>query len=180
MQLTSLVVARTGFLLGALLIALTANAQTEGLRVGVVNVTRLLEQAPQVQAAMTGLQAEFAPRQQEFEALQLSYQENQEIYQRDGAVMGETERLDLERQLRDGERVIQREQNELIEDFNIRRNEELGAIQGFLLQEVQAYAQTEGYDLIVADVLYFSEGIDITDAVLQRLQATFSTDDGGS
>ena len=180
MQLTSLVVARIGFLLGALLIALTANAQTEGLRVGVVNVTRLLEQAPQVQAAMAGLQAEFAPRQQEFEALQLSYQENQEIYQRDGAVMGETERLDLERELRDGERVIQREQNELIEDFNIRRNEELGAIQGFLLQEVQAYAQTEGYDLIVADVLYFSEGIDITDDVLQRLQANFSTDDGGA
>ena len=180
MQLISLVVARIGFLLGALLIALTANAQTEGLRVGVVNVTRLLEQAPQVQAAMAGLQAEFAPRQQEFEALQVSYQENQEVYQRDGAVMGETERLDLERQLRDGERVIQREQNELIEDFNIRRNEELGVIQGFLLQEVQTYAQAEGYDLIVADVLYFSEGIDITDDVLQRLQANFSTDDGGS
>ena len=180
MQLISLFVARIGFLLGVLLISLTANAQTDGLRVGVVNVTRLLEQAPQVQAAMAGLQAEFAPRQQEFEALQVSYQENQEVYQRDGAVMGETERLNLERQLRDGERVIQREQNELIEDFNIRRNEELGAIQGFLLQEVQAYAQTEGYDLIVADVLYFSEGIDITDDVLQRLQANFSTDDGGS
>lgn len=180
MQLTSLVIARIGFLLGALLIAFTTNAQTEGLRIGVVNVTRLLEQAPQVQSAMGALQEEFAPRQRDFATLQQSYQEKQEIYQRDGAVMGETERLNLERELRDGERIIQREQNELIEDFNIRRNEELGALQRSLLQEVQTYAQDEGYDLVIADVLYFSEGIDITDDVLQGLEADFSADDGGS
>ena len=175
----SRIFARTGLLLGVLLAAFTINAQ-ESLRIGVVNVTRLLEQAPQAQAAMGALQEEFAPRQREIAALQQDLQTKQETYQRDGAVMGETERLNLEREIRDGERDLTREQNEYIEDLNIRRNEELSNLQRSLLEEVQAYAQSEGYDLVVADVLYYSNAIDITDAVLRGLQARISGGDGGS
>ena len=180
MQLTSLVTARIGLLLGALLIAFAANAQTEGLRIGVVNVTRLLEQAPQAQSAMGALQEEFAPRQRELAALQQSLTEKQETYERDGAVMGESERLNLEREIREEQRDMQREQNEYIEDLNIRRNEELSNLQRSLLQEVQTYARDAGYDLVVADVLYFSAAIDITDEVLRGLEAAFAADDGGS
>jgi len=180
MQLTSLVTARIGVLLGAVLVAFTANAQTEGLKIGVVNVTRLLEQAPQAQSAMGALQEEFAPRQRELAALQQSLQEKQETYERDGAVMGETERLNLERELRDGQRDMQREQNEYIEDLNIRRNEELSNLQRSLLQEVQTYARDAGYDLVVADVLFYSSAIDITEEVLSGLEASFTADDGGS
>lgn len=179
MQMTSLISARIGLLLGALLIAFTAGAQTEGLKIGVVNVTRLLEQAPQAQSAMGALQEEFAPRQRELAALQQSLQQKQETYERDGAVMGETERLNLEREIREGQRDLTREQNEYIEDLNIRRNEVLGQLQRSLLQEVQSFASTAGYDLVVADVLYYSNAVDITDEVLGGLQASFS-DDGGS
>ena len=178
--MTSLISARIGLLLGALFIALSAGAQTEGLRIGVVNVTRLLEQAPQAQSAMGALQEEFAPRQRELAALQQSLQQKQETYERDGAVMGETERLNLEREIREEQRDLTREQNEYIEDLNIRRNEELGRLQRSLLQEVQTYASTAGYDLVVADVLYYSNAVDITDEVLRGLQDSFTTDDGGS
>ena len=179
MQLTSLGTARIGLLLGALLIAFTANAQ-EGLRIGVVNATRLFDQAPQTRSATAALEEEFAPRQRELAALQQSLQERIEIYQRDAAVMGETERLNLEREIRDGQRDMQREQNELNEDVNIRRNEVLSSLQQSILQEVQTYANDAGYDLVVADALYFSTAIDITDDVLRGLEASFAAGDGGS
>lgn len=165
------------FLLGAAALTGAADAQqAEGMRIGVVNVARLLEQAPQAQAAMNALQEEFAPRQREIVAIQRSLQEKQQTYDRDGQVMGEQERLSLEREIRDQQRDLEREQNDYLEDLNIRRNEELGKLQRSLLQQVQEHARNAGYDLVVADVLYYSSAIDITDEVLRGLEESYSPD----
>ena len=159
----------------AVLVSGAAQAQGDGMRIGVVNVARLLEQAPQAQAAMSALQEEFAPRQRDIVAIQRSLQEKQQTYDRDGQVMGETERLNLERDIRDDQRDLEREQNDYLEDLNIRRNEELGKLQRSLLQQVQIFARDAGYDLVVADVLYYSTAIDITDDVLRGLEESFSS-----
>ncbi len=172
--------ARAGLLAIALTVVASAGAQVEGLRIGVVSVNRLLEQAPQFRAAMQALQEEFAPRQRDLVAIQMTLQEKQETYQRDGAVMGEAERLNLEREIREAERDFAREQGNLNEDANIRQNEELTKLQRSLLQEVQNFARSAGYDLVVADALYFSTGIDITDDVLQALEESYNSDNEGS
>jgi outer membrane protein len=96
------------FLLAATLAAAVvasgvASAQGN-LKIGVINVGRLLEQAPQSQAVNAKLQDEFAPRQRNIVAMRQKLQTQQETFQRDAPVMGEAERLDLERQIRDGQR----------------------------------------------------------------------------
>jgi outer membrane protein len=174
MHNTVLATVRPGILIGALVFAASTSAQVEDLKVGVVSVNQLLEQAPQFRAAMQALQEEFAPRQRELVALQRSMQEKQETYERDGAIMAEAERLNLEREIRDGQRDFAREQGDLNEDANIRQNEELSSLQRSLLQEVQNFARTAGYDLVVADALYFSSAIDITDDVLEALELSYS------
>ncbi|HLF10139.1 MAG TPA: OmpH family outer membrane protein [Gammaproteobacteria bacterium] len=146
------------------------NAQNTNLKVGVVNVEQLLAQAPQSKEVNDKLQTEFGPRQRDIAAKRQTLQTQSETFQRDAPVMGEEERLNLEREIRDGQRELQRTENEYLEDVNIRRNEELGKLQRALLQQVQAYARTEQYDLVVADVLYFSTAVDITAAVLAALQ----------
>jgi len=173
--MTSRISTWIGLLLGAVLLVGTAHGQSSALRIGVVNVARLLEQAPQAQAAMGALQTEFAPRQRDIVALQRAMQEKQQTYDRDGQVMGEAERLSLEREIRDQQRALEREQNDYLEDLNIRRNEELGKLQRSLLQQVQAHARNAGYDLVLADVLYYSSAIDITEEVLRGLQESFTT-----
>jgi outer membrane protein len=173
--MTSRTLALIGLLVGAVLLVGTAHAQSSAMRIGVVNVARLLEQAPQAQAAMSALQTEFAPRQRDIVAIQRALQEKQQTYDRDGQVMGEAERLSLEREIRDGQRDLEREQNDYLEDLNLRRNEELGKLQRSLLQQVQTHARNAGYDLVVADVLYYSSAIDITDEVLRGLEESFST-----
>ena len=173
-DMTLRISAWTGLAALFVLLAGAAHAQTSGIRIGVVNVPRLLEQAPQAQSAMAALQEEFAPRQSAIVALQRSLQEKQQTYDRDGPVMGEAERLSLEREIRDDQRNLEREQNDYLEDLNIRRNEELGRLQRSLLQQVQAHARSAGYDLVVADVLYYSTAIDITEDVLRGLQESAS------
>lgn len=140
------------------------------IKIGVVNVAQLLEQAPQSQAVNDLLTREFQTRQNDILGMRSKLQQQTEQFQRDSAVMGEDERLSLERQIRDAQRELQRTENEYLEDLNIRRNEELNKLQRALLQEVQNYARNEQYDIVVSDVLYFSTAVDITSAVLANLQ----------
>ena len=161
--------------MGILVISLfytVTHAQT--LTVGVVNVQQLLEQVPQAQAATLSLQNEFAEPQRELIAIQSELQQLQETYDRDAPVMGQTERTALERQLLQAQRDFEREQAIFQEDLNIRRNEELNALQILIFQQIQAFAQNQNYDLIVADALYYSNAIDVTDDILIAMQALFA------
>jgi len=145
-----------------------ANAQGN-LKIGVINVGKLLESAPQSKVVSDKLQKEFEPRQQSIIAKRQKLQTQQERFQKDQAVMGEEERVNLERQIREGQRDLQRDENEYLEDLNARRNEELGKLQREVLQRVQAYASAQKFDLVVADAIYFSSAVDITAAVVAAL-----------
>jgi len=140
-------------------------------KVGVVNVTRLLQESPQAQAASQALESEFAARRRELEAQQKDLKAKEDKLQKDGAVMAANERANAEKTLRDGQRELARKQNEFMEDLNVRRNEALGQLQRTVLQEVQGYAKTAGFDVVVADALYASPSVDITNQVLAALQA---------
>lgn len=152
----------------ALGVASIASAQGN-LKIGVVNVGKLLEQAPQSKVVTDKLQKEFEPRQKTLLAARQKLQTQQETFQKDQAVMGEEERVNLERQIREGQRDLQRDENEYLEDLNARRNEELGKLQREVLQRVQAYASAQKFDLVVADAIYFSSAVDITAAVVTAL-----------
>lgn len=153
----------------AALVSGAANAQGN-LKIGVINVGRLLEQSPQTETVTKKLQDEFAPRQRDITAMRQRLQTQQETFQRDAPVMGEDERLSLERQIRDAQRELQRTENEYLEDLNIRRNEEVGKLQREVLQRVQDYARAQQYDLVIADAIYVSTAVDITEKVLTALR----------
>ena len=158
----------------ALISAFALPASAQQIRIGVVNIQALMEQAPQTKSAMDALQEEFAPRQREFLAKQKEFEDLQAKAQKDAAVMGETERRNAEKELRDLQREVTRLQNEFREDLNLRQNEELGKLQRSLLKEVQDYAKQEGYDLVVGDgVLFASSAVNITNNVLQAVEANF-------
>ncbi len=164
------------FLSIALLFAVSAPAAAQDVKIGVVNIQALIERIPQTQAALEGLEEEFAPRQRELVAKQKEYQDLVEKVQKDIQVMGETERRNAEKDLRDLGRDVTRIEAEIREDFNLRRNEELAKLQRSVLQEVQSFAQSEGYDLIVGEgVLYASAAVNITNAVLTRVQTNYQS-----
>jgi outer membrane protein len=158
----------------ALVSAFALPASAQEVKIGVVNIQVLMERSPQTKAAMDALQEEFAPRQREFLAKQKEYEELTAKVQKDVAVMGETERRNAEKNLRDLQREVTRLQTEFREDLNLRQNEELGLLQRSLLMEVQNFAAQEGYDLVVGDgVLFASTAVNITEEVLRTVEANF-------
>ena len=156
----------------ALICAFALPVSAQEMKIGVVNLPALIERAPQTKASMDALQEEFAPRQREFQAKQKEYEDLAAKAQKDLAVMGETERRNAEKDLRELQRELTRLQNEFQEDLNLRQNEEYGLLQRSMLKEVQDFAQAQGYDLIVGDgVLYVNAAVNITDDVLRAVEA---------
>ena len=159
----------------ALVCAFALPASAQEFKIGVVNIPLLMDRAPQTKAAMDALQEECAPRQREFTAKAQELEELNTRLQKDVAVMGETERRNADKQLRDLQREVSRLQTEFQEDLTLRQNEELSNLQRSLLTEVQTYAQTQGYDLVVGDgVLFASAAVNITDDVLRAIETSFN------
>ena len=158
----------------ALVCAFALPAAAQEMKIGVVSLPALIERAPQTKAAMDALQEEFAPRQREFQAKQKEYEDLAAKIQKDLAVMGETERRNAQKEVRELERDLARMQEEFQEDLNLRQNEEYGKLQRDMLKEVQDFAEAQGYDLIVGDgVLYVTSAVNITDDVLRAVEANY-------
>jgi outer membrane protein len=159
----------------AMLVPAFALAQSAGsLKIGWVNVARLIQESPQARAIQKSLEEEFSPRQRELVAKQNELKDRQAKLQKDLEVMGAEERRNAESAFRSDERDLARRQNEFLEDFNVRRNEEIGKLQRELLKEVQAFAKQRGYDLIVGEgVLYATQAVDVTQQVVEALEGGF-------
>lgn len=149
-----------------------STAQAAEMKIGVVNYSRLLQESPQAKTALDGIRAEFAPREREIQNQGTALKAREERLQKDAATMTEVQRSGAEKELRDGYRELQKKQAEVQDDFNARRNEEMSRLQRTLVEEVQAFAKAQSYDLILADgVIFVNPAIDITGAVLTSLQA---------
>jgi outer membrane protein len=159
-------------LLSAAVVALgVTSAFGAELKIGVVNTNRLMAEAPQAKLAIEGLRAEFAPREREIQTMGAAMKAREDKLQKDAATMTEVQRSAAEKELRDGARDLQRKQSEVQDDFNARRNEEMPRLNSTLLDEVQAFAKAQGFDLVLADgVIYATNALDVTGPILAALQ----------
>ena len=150
-------------------------ADAAEFKIGFVNATRVLEEAPQAEAARSRLEKEFSPRDKKLVAAQKEMRELEDKLTRDGAIMSESERRKLERDIIARKREIKRGQEEFREDLNIRRNEAFDKLRRRVFEVISDIARTQNYDLVVSDgVVFASARVDITDKVVARLKQEFN------
>ncbi|AMK75064.1 hypothetical protein A1342_01955 [Methylomonas methanica] len=154
-----------------LMLMICAGVSHAELKIGFVNVAKVLEKAPQAAKAKTRLETEFSPRDKALVSQQKEIKSLEEKLGRDTAVMGEEERHRIEKDILDKKRDAARAQQEFSEDFNMRRNEELGNLQKRIVEAVRALAKEESFDLLLTDgVIYANDQIDVTSRVQQKLE----------
>jgi outer membrane protein len=156
--------------IGVALLLATGAARAADYKIGFVNTERLFREAAPAKRAQQKIEKEFSARNAEQEKLAKGIRDLQSLLDRDGATMGEAERRNKERDLANQTRDFQRMQREYREDLNIRRNEELSAVQERANKVILQIADVEKFDLIIQDpVVYASPRIDITDKVIKAL-----------
>ena len=149
------------------LASLTAHAD---LKVGFVQVDKILQEAPQTIESNKKLEKEFSARTDKLKADVKSLKERESSFSKDALTMKESERDSKDKALSQARVEVQRKERELREDINIRRNEELGGLQEQINKAVTSVAKAESFDLVLYNgVAYASEKIDITDKILKSL-----------
>jgi outer membrane protein len=165
-------------LLSALMLSLTLTLPAyaaDPLKIAFVNTQRLLDESPQADRVRQILQGEFAPREAELADALKRYKDEEERFNRDGAVMSSENRSKMERDLLGQQREIKRLRDAITEEFNARRNEELTKLQRTLGAAIVELSKSQNYDLILeSGVVYASNRADITDLVIERIKRDFT------
>ncbi|MDM8569295.1 OmpH family outer membrane protein [Thiotrichales bacterium HSG1] len=140
------------------------------LKIGFVNAIKVMDEAPQLQKASKALEAEFSRRKRKLVSANNELKKMEEKFRKNSAIMNETKIKQESRKIRDLKRDLKRQQEEIGEDFNIRRSEELDKVQKVIIDVIQEIAKQGSYDFILSEgVVWASEQVDITDQVLKKL-----------
>lgn len=155
----------------AILLSLATVASAES-KIAAVNVAKLMEQAPQAQAASDSIKQRFGSREKELIAERDSLKALEEQYNKDRDIMSAADREKTEQDLRSRLREFKRKSDAFTEDFNIARNEALSGLQSNVYKAIKEVAKKEKYDIVLSEnVLYMSDRVDITNDVLNRLKS---------
>jgi outer membrane protein len=155
----------------ALLACAAASAQADDLKIGYVNSDRVLRDAAPAKAAQAKLEAEFSKREKDLADIASRLKAASDKLDKDGPTLAEADRARRQRELVDQDRELQRKRREFQEDLNQRKNEELGAVVERTNKVIKQIFETEKYDLILQEAVFWSPKVDITDKVIKALNA---------
>ncbi|HOX71317.1 MAG: OmpH family outer membrane protein [Dokdonella sp.] len=146
-------------------------AQSPTMRIGYVDMKRLLDNAPQVVSGRRKLELEFAPRDSALNADEMRLVAMRSRYERDSSGMERSEAESLRREIDALDRSIKRNRENLRSELKTRSDQELDRSWREINNAVIEFAREQKIDLIVpSPVIYASQRIDVTDQVLERLR----------
>ena len=146
-----------------------ASALSADLKIGYVNAVKVIEEAPQGEAALKKLEAEFAPRDKQIVEMQNKLKQLEQDLEKNALVLKDNEHRSKEFEIVSLKRDLRRSTQEFREDYNLRRNEELAALQKIVQKTIADIARQENYDLILESAVYAGPKADITDKILKKL-----------
>lgn len=160
----------TRTLVVSLLLAGATAVGAAELKIGYVNAVKVIEEAPQGESALKKLEAEFSPRDKKIVEMQNRIKQLEQDLEKNALVLKEADRRAKEHETVSLKRDVRRVSQEFREDYNLRRNEELAALQKIVFKAIVEIAKQENFDLILHEgVIYAGNKVDITDKVLKKL-----------
>lgn len=163
--------------LAALLAAslgLAAGAQAADLKIGAIDVPTLMQKSPQAQNATADMAKKFDARKKDLMSEQDDIKNKQDQLNKNGATMSSQQVQDAQTQIDELQRDFGRKQSDYMDDVNMARNTALSSLQQDVFKAAQEFAQSQKYDLIVAEgVVYKDAAVDVTDQVLAQMQKDY-------
>lgn len=159
-------------------VPLVAQQQPE-VRIGVVDNDRVFEESQAGQAAQQEIQEAYDQWQGRVQAAQ---QELQQLQGQMTTATG-TQAQDLQTRIEEKQVEIQRLRDDANREFTRLRDRVLGELEAQLTPAVEALAQEEGFTVVLntqsPGLLYYDSAIDVTGALISRLNAGATGPGGG-
>jgi len=157
-------------LLSVLVLLLAHPSHAEGI--GFVNISIVMQKAPQSISAIKRLEKEFDQKDAALLDLEEDIRKGEILLRRSARSMSDEKRERLQNRVVSMKREFKEKQEEFREAFNQRRNEEQSKIQKEVLAIIKSLAKKKNFDIVVSEpVLYAADNVNLTDQVLEILEA---------
>lgn len=149
----------------------------EALSVGVVNVTFLMENAPQAEVASSQLKTKFLPQEESLakglEAINSLELELKEIITLKGS---DDLKRQKEREIRSRKRSRSRSLQDFREELRFARDSALDVVQKEVFNAIDEVRKEKKIDIVLQDYVSASQRVDITPLVLEFLKKKLESD----
>ena len=140
------------------------------IKIGFVEIKKILQNAPQTVKANKKLEKEFTKRTKQLKKTVKKIKQKEIAFQKDSMTMSDSDREKKIKAIHSLKIDAQRTEREVREDIDLRRKEEIGNVQSLVNIAVEKVAKEQGYDLILYQgVAYAGKKVDITDVVIKAL-----------
>ena len=140
------------------------------VKIGFVEIQKILKGAPQTVAANKKLEKEFTKRTAKLKKVVKKINAKETAFKKDSMTMSEADRIKKQKEIQGLKIDAQRTEREVREDIDLRRREEIAKVQKQVNIAVEKVAKEQNYDLVLYQgVAYAGKKVDITDIVIKAL-----------
>lgn len=162
--------------LGAVLIALmftlgSVTAFADGMKIGVVDLQKIMQTASQMKSIQEKLEKEFKPRRDKLVAMEEGLKKDMEKFKRDSAVLSPSQKKDMEKQIVTTQQQFEREGQQYQQELSTAHNEAMEEFYNKIRAAIAKVAETDKYDVVLQkDAAPFSaDKLDVTAKVMQQI-----------
>ncbi len=147
-------------------------------KVGVISVQGAIVGTKDGQKASEQLQTKFAPKKKDLDARNTEVTQLEDQIRKGGTLMSEDKRTQMERDIDEKKRRLQRDVQDAQEEWNGAQQQLLQSLGQRMMAVIEKYAKDNGYTMILdvsnpnTPVLYASSGIDITQDIVALYDKT--------
>jgi outer membrane protein len=144
----------------------------ESATIGVVNIQKIMQSAPEVKVVREKLEKEFKPRQENLMGMEQSLKADMDKLKRDASIMSKSQKSTLEQKIMQSKRNLERKGQDYQQDLNMAQNQSMEKVFVKVRKAIDSVAKEKGYDIVLQSdsVPYNSSKVDITDSVLKNLK----------
>ena len=158
------------FLAVVLILIFNVSNLTAEVKIGFVEIQKILKNAPQTVTANKKLEKEFTKRTAILKKAVKVIQAKETKFRKDSMTMSDKDRVRVQKEVQALKIDAQRTEREVREDIDLRRREEIAKVQKLVNVAVENVAKEQGYDLVLYQgVAYAGKKVNITDVVIKAL-----------
>jgi len=153
-----------------LLLMLSTGIVSAEIKIGFVEIQKILKSAPQTIAANKKLEKEFTKRTASLKKVVKKINAKEKAFKKDSMTMSDSDRAKKQKEIQGLKIDAQRTEREVREDVDLRRREEIAKVQTQVNIAVEKVAKEQNYDLVLYQgVAYAGKKVDITNIVIKAL-----------
>lgn len=143
----------------------------ESTKIGVVDLQRIMQIAPQMKTIQSKLEKEFRPRRDKLVAMEEQLKKDMQQFKRDNAVLSMDQKKELERKIVASQQTFEREGQQYQQELSTAHNEAMEDLYTRIRKAIDSVAKAGKYDVILQkDAAPFSASqLDVTDSVMKDI-----------